>query len=133
MRVDVLRRESWFERVWSEGYALEPREAVLAARSLLDETGHHLRRAEPESPKPSPLTRRELEVAHLLAEGLTDRQIADMLFLAVRTVGVHVHHILQKLELRSRVEVAAWLKTHGLAEPSIRDSSPPAESSTVSR
>ncbi len=121
--VDALRRESWFEKVWNDGYALEPREAVLAARSLLDETGHHLRRAEP-----SPLTRRELEVAYLIAEGRTDRQIADALFLSVRTVGVHVHHILQKLELRSRVEVAAWLKTHGLAEADVLEFSPPTKS-----
>ncbi len=113
-QVDALRHEDWFAQAWTEGYALNPHQSALAARALLAElqitAGNLL--AHPDNPTPAPLTRRELEVARLLAQGYTDRQIADALFLAVRTVGVHVHHILRKLDLRSRVEVAAWLQTH---------------------
>jgi DNA-binding NarL/FixJ family response regulator len=55
------------------------------------------------------LTRRERDVAELLARGHTDRQIADALYISAGTVGVHVHHILGKLGLHSRVQVADWL------------------------
>ena len=61
------------------------------------------------APDTAPLTRREQEIARLLARGDTDRQIADALFISVGTVGWHVHRILQKLDLQSRHQVAAWL------------------------
>ena len=65
----------------------------------------------PPSPPPDgePLTRREREVARLLARGDSDRQIAETLSISAKTVGVHVHHILQKLDLYSRAQVAERL------------------------
>jgi non-specific serine/threonine protein kinase len=67
----------------------------------------------PAAPTPAPappesLTRRERDVARLIAHGYTDRQIAAELSIALGTVGVHVHHILTKLDLRSRWQVAEW-------------------------
>ena len=59
------------------------------------------------------LTRREREVAMLVARGLTNRQIADALTIAEGTAGVHVDHILSKLGFRSRAQVAAWAVEHG--------------------
>ncbi|MBO2453095.1 AAA family ATPase [Actinomadura barringtoniae] len=56
-----------------------------------------------------PLTRRELEVARLVAEGLSNREIADQLVISKRTVGAHVEHILSKLGVSSRLQVAAML------------------------
>jgi predicted ATPase/DNA-binding CsgD family transcriptional regulator len=56
-----------------------------------------------------PLTRREREVAALIARGLTNRQIADALFIAERTVDTHVEHILAKLGVGSRAQIAAWV------------------------
>jgi non-specific serine/threonine protein kinase len=108
-QVDRLRREDWFEPVWVAGYALDPGEAVEVARGLLDEPGSPGQGPEPATPARTPLTRRELEVARLLAEGYTDRQIADTLYIAVSTASRHVHHILEKLDLQSRVQVAGWL------------------------
>ena len=67
-----------------------------------------------------PLTRREREIAHLLARGDTDRQIADALSISIGTVGVHVHRILQKLGLRSRWQVADWLAARDESNPSPR-------------
>ncbi len=61
-----------------------------------------------------PLTRREREIARLLARGDSDRQIADALFITVGTVGVHVHNILQKLGLYSRRQVADRLEELGM-------------------
>lgn len=54
------------------------------------------------------LTTREREVIDLLSEGLSNKEIAERLHLAVHTVKSHVHNILEKLALRSRLEVAAF-------------------------
>ena len=57
----------------------------------------------------SALTRREKEVAMLVARGLTNRQIASELVLSERTVDHHVSNILKKLKLSSQARVASWL------------------------
>lgn len=62
---------------------------------------------------PSALTRREREIAQLLAAGLTNREIAEKLTISVGTVGIHVEHILRKLDLRSRHQVADWADKNG--------------------
>lgn len=54
------------------------------------------------------LTPREHEIARLVARGLTNREIADLLVVSPETVKTHVSHILRKLDLRSRHQVAAW-------------------------
>jgi DNA-binding NarL/FixJ family response regulator len=51
----------------------------------------------------------------LLAEGLTNAQVAERLFIARKTAAVHVSNILAKLGMRSRTEVAAWAVRSGLA------------------
>jgi len=55
-----------------------------------------------------PLTRREREVSGLVAEGLTNREIAARLFLSERTAENHVQHILAKLGLANRSQIAVW-------------------------
>jgi DNA-binding CsgD family transcriptional regulator len=57
----------------------------------------------------SGLSRREDEVAALIGRGLTNRQIADVLHLSERTVESHVQHILTKLGLQNRSQVASWV------------------------
>jgi non-specific serine/threonine protein kinase len=57
------------------------------------------------------LSVRELEVARLVAEGLSNPRIASALFVSVATVKTHVSHILQKLALDSRVQLASWVAT----------------------
>jgi DNA-binding NarL/FixJ family response regulator len=57
---------------------------------------------------PMPLTRREQEVAALVAKGLTNREIAQALVIAEGTVGAHIDHILNKLGFRSRAQIAVW-------------------------
>jgi non-specific serine/threonine protein kinase len=63
------------------------------------------------------LSPRELDVLRLLAEGCSNRTIADALFISVPTVKVHVRSLLTKLGLESRTAAAAWAVRHGLAEP----------------
>ena len=58
----------------------------------------------------NPLSRREREVAVLLAEGLSNRQIAERLVIAEKTAALHVEHILAKLGLRSRWQAADWAR-----------------------
>jgi len=54
------------------------------------------------------LTRREQEVAALVAQGLSNAQIAAMLVISARTVETHVQHIMDKLGFRTRAQIAAW-------------------------
>ena len=60
------------------------------------------------------LTAREQEVAALLADGLTNGQVAERLFISPKTAAVHVSNILTKLGLSSRAEIAAWVVRHQL-------------------
>ncbi len=62
-----------------------------------------------------PLSRREREVAAMVAAGLTNREIAERLFIAERTAEGHVERIRGKLGVRSRTEVATWAVERGLA------------------
>jgi non-specific serine/threonine protein kinase len=54
------------------------------------------------------LTKREREVAALLSQGMSNREIATTLVISQSTAEVHVKHVLSKLGLRSRSQVAAW-------------------------
>jgi len=65
----------------------------------------------PAGPQPR-LTPRELEVARLVAEGLTNYSIALRLSVAPRTAEAHVENIRRKLQVRSRAQIAAWVTEH---------------------
>jgi non-specific serine/threonine protein kinase len=94
-------------RLIAEGRKLSPEEAVgLVLANEPDDT--------PPRGSRTALTRREAEVAALAARGLTNRDIAAQLFLSVRTVEVHVDHILTKLGFHTRTELAAWALEAGL-------------------
>jgi DNA-binding CsgD family transcriptional regulator len=65
---------------------------------------------------PFGLTPREREVLAMVAEGATNREIGERLFMAEKTASVHVSRILAKLDVRSRTEAAAVAHRHGLAQ-----------------
>ena len=65
-----------------------------------------------------PLTRREMEVADLVRDGLTNREIAARLFLSERTVEGHVGQICSKLGVRSRLQIATWVLEQEGRQPS---------------
>ncbi len=60
------------------------------------------------------LSRREREVVTMVAAGMTNKQIAQRLFIAERTAEGHVERIRNKLGVRSRTEVATWAVERGL-------------------
>ena len=63
------------------------------------------------------LTPREIEVLRLIVQGYTNRQIAEVLTLSVRTVEGHRSNLTDKLDLHSRVELARYAREHGLNTP----------------
>jgi predicted ATPase/DNA-binding CsgD family transcriptional regulator len=108
--VDILRDTlgpEAFATTWATGRELALEQAIEEARAVT---------ADPIAAKAAPpagaldvspaLTCREREVLHLLARGMTDREIADTLFISHRTVNSHVASILAKLGVSSRREVA---------------------------
>jgi DNA-binding CsgD family transcriptional regulator/tetratricopeptide (TPR) repeat protein len=65
---------------------------------------------------PDNLTQREIEVIYQLVVGKTDQQIADTLFISIKTVSNHVSNILRKTETANRTEAANYATKHGLVE-----------------
>lgn len=63
-----------------------------------------------------PLSEREIEVLRLLSTGLSNKEIAPLLFISESTVKTHVEHIIGKLGVSDRVQAAVWAARHGLTE-----------------
>jgi non-specific serine/threonine protein kinase len=98
-RARLSRRDA--EAAWSAGEQLSSSEAVAEALAL------KVSRTPPHE-VPDQLTRREREVAMLVASGVGTRDIADQLVISPNTVRLHVERILSKLGLHSRAQLTAW-------------------------
>jgi DNA-binding CsgD family transcriptional regulator len=99
--------EHAYDAAWRSGEALTVDEAIDLMRpshngpgASADQTG-------------SLLTRRETEVAELVARGASTNEIAAELVISVATVRVHVDHIMAKLDLHSRIQIAQWVTERG--------------------
>ncbi len=109
-RTESLARESLGEAAFTaaieHGRTMTIDEAVAYA---VDDT--HQRKPAPPAKADSrtTLTRREMEIARLIAEGLTSQQISTRLFISERTVTTHVTNMLNKLGLSSRIQLASWV------------------------
>jgi DNA-binding NarL/FixJ family response regulator len=82
----------------------------------------------PHAPRPAALdtlTERELEVMSQVARGLTNREIAERLYIGEGTVKTHVARILTKLGVRDRVQVVVYAYEHGITRPGDNDPAPP--------
>jgi two-component system response regulator NreC len=84
----------------------------LGARLIAADAAERARRDE------DPLSEREHEILRLLALGHTNQEIAETLFLSVRTVETHRAHIMQKLRISTRAELVRYALEKGLLEPS---------------
>jgi len=83
-----------------------------ALRGALSDVGPQAGRMRP----PQPLTRREREILALVAEGLSNREIAERLVLSPETVKSHVAAILSKLDVSDRTQAAVYAVRNGLAQ-----------------
>jgi non-specific serine/threonine protein kinase len=107
-----------YQAQWEKGFALPPGAQVAAAlEQTFSDDGRPSR--PPAEEDEFELTARELEVARLVAEGLSNPAIASKLFVSRATVKTHVSHTLRKLALDSRVQLATWVSAHdaGSAAP----------------
>jgi predicted ATPase/DNA-binding CsgD family transcriptional regulator len=105
-----LGDEAWQEAL-TEGQAMSLEEAAEYALSKEADQSVAMIGQDP-SAQDEPmgdLTRREREVAALIARGLTNRQVSTELSISERTAGNHVAKILQKLGLRSRAQIVSWV------------------------
>jgi non-specific serine/threonine protein kinase len=104
--------EEGFALAWAGGKAMSLEQAIEYALSDEEEREPPAFVTVPEqqpAERPERLTRREREVALLVARGLTNRQIASELSVSRSTANNHVARILRKLGLRSRAQIAAWV------------------------
>jgi non-specific serine/threonine protein kinase len=107
-----------FTAAWEAGRCLDWDEVLADVDALVETIAEDADGASSDS-SPSTddscgLSPREREVLRLVAEGTSNRVIAEHLFLSERTVENHVRHILDKLDLDSRTAAAAWAIRHGL-------------------
>ena len=92
---------------WTEGTRLTVEQATAYALDF-GAGEEHQPRVAGKGTDPLALTRREQVIAALVAEGLTNRQIAEKLFIAKRTAETHIQHIFNKLGFGTRAQIAAW-------------------------
>jgi DNA-binding CsgD family transcriptional regulator len=108
------------ESAWQAGSILDLEQIVAAALSITEASAPSDEQTSISAPGSSVndaaavLSRREQEVAVLIARGLTNRQIADTLVITEGTAANHVNHILSKLSFSSRAQVAVWAAAMGL-------------------
>jgi len=103
--------EERFDALAGRGYAL-PLSAALAVAKGEASAAPPGGAAAPGA-EAKPLTRREKEIAGLVADGLGNREIAERLYLSKRTVDSHLEHIFTKLGFTSRIQLAAWVRERG--------------------
>ena len=91
--------------------------AMSPERALASSAQSHWSSTAPRQPAHEipPLTRRQLEIARLVAAGRSNKEIALQLFIDSRTVETHVYNILNKLGLSSRTQIATWVTERGPA------------------
>jgi predicted ATPase/DNA-binding CsgD family transcriptional regulator len=101
---------------WAAGEAMSFEDAIEEALEVLRNLSG--RPVPPDRKRPrSPLSHREEDVAALVAQGLSNREIGKRLFISERTVASHIEHMLNKLAFKSRAQVAAWAASRGLHTP----------------
>jgi predicted ATPase/DNA-binding CsgD family transcriptional regulator len=117
--VDVMRSvrrqlgETAVELAIRDGAAADPVELLRSLPELLAESAPTAAR---ETLRHGDLTRREVEIVELVAQGKSNREIADALFISPKTASVHVANIKEKLGASTRLEVALRAREMGLGQ-----------------
>jgi len=109
-RCEATTREAVGERAFA---AAALRGASLTLTDLMAYAlGEQMKEVKSSPADAAPLTRREHEIAELVAQGLSNREIASKVVISQRTAEGHVEHILTKLGFTSRAQIAAWVAEH---------------------
>ncbi|MGE3911694.1 MAG: LuxR C-terminal-related transcriptional regulator [Chloroflexota bacterium] len=106
--------EDDYAAAWSDGQRTTFEEAIALA--LVPDDNHRTEQPTPGNPEIddlSPLSRREREIALMIARGHTNRQIGQALSIAERTAETHARAIRQKLGVKSRTQIASWVAQQG--------------------
>jgi DNA-binding NarL/FixJ family response regulator len=111
------------------GKSIDPTDLASAVRALLSDAvrlgngsthaGNGGENAPAEAPSlngTSVLTKRELEILRLAAEGLSNSQMAKLLWVTEQTVKFHLSNIYRKIDVRNRTEASRWAQVHGVLE-----------------
>jgi DNA-binding NarL/FixJ family response regulator len=89
---------------------------VVQRRLIAQLQGNEVRRSAPEEALPDGLTPREAQVLRLVAEGLSNGEIAQRLVVTEATVKTHINNIFSKAELRDRAQAVIYAMRHGLSD-----------------
>ena len=116
-----LTKDAGIAEISRAVHAAAAHQAVLdpvAQSALVEAAGAGARRAPSSSPAtlPDDLTPREAEVLSLVAEGLSNREIASTLVVSEATVKTHINHVFAKIGVRDRAQAVHYAYTHGLAK-----------------
>jgi DNA-binding NarL/FixJ family response regulator len=115
-----LLKDAGAERLFDAVRVVAAGDALLAptvTRRLIAEFARQRPRLTPRPDRLEVLTERETEVLRLIAEGLSNLEIADRLVVSDETVKTHVSHVLSKLDLRDRTQAVVVAYESGLVEP----------------
>lgn len=110
-----LRPEQLYDLLRSVMRGEAPVSPAIAGRLLAEIRDGAMTRRTPAEPEGAPaVTRRELEVLQLVADGLSNKEIGARLWITEGTVKNHVHNALEKLQLENRIQAAAYIVRQGL-------------------
>jgi DNA-binding NarL/FixJ family response regulator len=110
-----LRPEQLYDLLRSVMRGEAPVSPAIAGRLLAEIRDGAMTRRTPAAPEGAPaVTRRELEVLQLVADGLSNKEIGARLWITEGTVKNHVHNALEKLQLENRIQAAAYIVRQGL-------------------
>ena len=107
--------EGLFATAREQGLRMSPRRIEAELARLTEPPGVAPAATQAQAAAVKVLSPREREVLRLLAQGDSNQEIADALYISVRTVATHVAHILTRLDVGSRTAAVAWAIRHGLA------------------
>jgi DNA-binding NarL/FixJ family response regulator len=120
-----LRPDQLYELLRSVMRGETPVSPAIAGCLLAEiRDGAATHRAPPVSQVAAVITRRELEVLQLVADGLSNKEIGARLWITEGTVKNHVHNALEKLQLENRIQAAAYIVRQGLGHRPALDQEP---------
>src|SRR5450759_3085247 len=110
-----LRPEQLYDMIRSVMRNETPLSPAIAGRLLSEiQNGATRRTSSPAQPEGPPVTRRELEILQLVAEGMSNKEIGKSLSITEGTVKNHVHNALEKLHMENRIQATAYIVRQGL-------------------